>query len=197
MRNEVNLHCDGQSAGIIGSTFSRINLTYPDVMRRNRQPLQFGQALALAASQCAQCERCESDIRTKLLDWGMTDDETESIMARLKSDNYINEDRYAAAYARDKFAFNGWGRQKIAYMLKSKGIGGEAINTAIAGISDDDCRQALLRLLKAKARSLKGREPQSARAALLRLAACRGYEARLFFPIVDHVMSSAGDNDDD
>lgn len=164
-------------------------------MRRKRQPLEFGQALSMAASLCASCERCENDIRAKLLDCGMTGAEAETIIEKLKSENYLNEDRYAAAYARDKFSFNGWGRQKIAYMLKAKGVSGESISAATASIADDDCRQALLKLLRAKARTLAGRDPQAARAALLRLAASRGYEAGIFYPIVDQVMKGADDDD--
>ncbi len=149
----------------------------------------------MAASQCASCERCESDMRAKLLDWGMTEAEAETIIEKLKSEDYLNEDRYAAAYAHDKFSFNGWGRQKIAYMLKAKGVSSHAISAATASIADDDCRQTLLKLLRAKARSLAGRDPQATRAALLRLAASRGYEAGIFFPIVDQVMKGLGDED--
>ena len=166
-------------------------------MRKNKKPLPYEQALALAASQCAQCERCESDVHAHLIDWGMTEDEANTIMARLKSENYLNEHRFARAYARDKFAFNGWGRQKIAFMLKGKGVSSEAIAEATAAISDDDCRRTLHKLLTAKARSVAKREPRAARAALLRLAASRGFEPNLYFQAVDQIMSGTDSDDYD
>ena len=85
-----------------------------------RKPLSTEAALARAAALCSRSEQAESDVRTKILGWGVPPDDCNQILARLKSENFLSEERYARAYARDKFAFNGWGRQKIAFMLKAK-----------------------------------------------------------------------------
>ncbi len=159
-----------------------------------RKPISAEAALARAAALCSRSEQAESDVRTKILGWGVTPDDCDKILARLKSENFLSEERYARAYARDKFAFNGWGRQKIAFMLKAKGVSKPVIEAAIGGIAEADYHATLIKLLNAKARAVAGREPQQARAALLRLAASRGFEPSVFYPAVSQVL---GDNADD
>ncbi|HAN76897.1 MAG TPA: RecX family transcriptional regulator, partial [Bacteroidales bacterium] len=44
-------------------------------------------------------------------------DEISGIVEKLRAENYLNEARYAASFARDKFRFNKWGKNKIAFEL--------------------------------------------------------------------------------
>ena len=162
-----------------------------------RKPLSTEAALARAAALCSRSEQAESDVRTKILGWGVPPDDCNQILARLKSENFLIEERYARAYARDKFAFNGWGRQKIAFMLKAKGVSKPTIEAAIGGIAEADYRATLIKLLKAKARAVANRDPQQARAALLRLAASRGFEPNVFYPAVSQVLGGNADDYDD
>ena len=74
------------------------------------------------ATLCAQSEQAEGDLRKKLHDWGLSPTDTHHIIALLKQERYLNNERYARAYCRDKLRFNGWGRIKLAFMLKGKGI---------------------------------------------------------------------------
>ncbi|MCF0175882.1 MAG: RecX family transcriptional regulator, partial [Bacteroidales bacterium] len=72
---------------------------------------------------CSRREYCTSDVRKKALA-GMEGDvhAAEEIVASLLEDRYVDDLRYATAYAREKSAVNGWGEVKIRHMLSAKGI---------------------------------------------------------------------------
>ncbi len=147
-------------------------------------------AYTRAAALCSRSEHAMSDIMAKLTTWGLSAGQARGIVERLVSENFINEQRYAHAFAHDKHLYNGWGRIKIAYQLRAKGIDQQDIDDALADIDDDAYRDTLQRLLQAKWREVSGREPQLARAALLRFAASRGYEPPLIYPLVNNLIAS-------
>lgn len=159
--------------------------------KKPRKPLSPAAALAKAAALCARSEQASGDIYTKLLGWGLTADDADTVIDRLKTDNYLNDERYAMAYCRDKMRFNGWGRIKVAFMLKSKGIGKNHIEAALAQVDNEEYTATLRRLLCAKWRDVKGKEPAQARASMMRYAASRGFEPAVFYPIIDEVMADA------
>lgn len=148
-------------------------------------------AYTRAAALCSRSEHAISDIYTKLVTWGLAPSQARGIIDRLVSENFINEQRYAHAFAHDKHAYNGWGRIKIAYQLRGKGISQQDIDDAMADIDEDMYRAALIKMLQGKWREVSGREPQLARAAMLRFAASRGYEPSLIYDAVDQVINEA------
>ena len=89
--------------------------------------------------------------------------------------------------------FNGWGRIKVAFMLKSKGIGKSHIEAVLAEVNEEEYIATLRRLLQAKWRDVRGKEPMQARASMMRFAASRGFEPNVFYPVIDEVMG--GDSD--
>lgn len=156
------------------------------------------QALARLAALCSRGEQTESDLRSKLDRWGIEHTDADRIITRLKQDNFLSEERYARAFVRDKSRFNGWGRIKIAHALRQKKVSPEVVQQALDEELDaDDSRQTLMRLLQNKARSLAGREPRLARAALLRFAASRGFESELCYRCVDEVCRTMNIPDDE
>lgn len=123
---------------------------------------------------CSRREYSVSDIRKKLLkalDGDVT--EAEAILEGLVRDRYVDDLRYASAFARDKSSIAGWGRIKIRYMLSSKGISGDVVEKALEEVDLPKSDARLDRLLECKARSLAG-DPQR-RLKLLRFALGRGY----------------------
>ena len=104
---------------------------------------------------CSMREYCCSDIRKKIerLDAGGID--ADKIIATLCREKFIDETRYAAAFARDKSALQGWGPVKIAYALRSKGIEKETIDEAIGALDSEKSAEKLQSLLKNKYKGLK------------------------------------------
>ena len=152
-------------------------------------------ALNRAAALCARSEQAASDVRGKLLRWGLTPQQAQEVIDRLIDGGYLDDERYARAFVNDKFKFNGWGRIKIAYQLRAKGISQDCIDDALTLIDDESYEQALLQLLTAKASTLRGKEPQQARAALLRFATGRGYEPALCYRMTDNIIHNPNDFD--
>ena len=133
-------------------------------------------------------------MRKKLHDWGVSSSDADDIITRLQQERYLDNERFARAYCRDKLRFNGWGRIKIAFMLKGKGIEQESIDAALSEIDEEQYATILNEVLIAKVKTLKDKEPEQARASLLRFAASRGFEPALFFPAVSKIVSNNDEN---
>ena len=145
-------------------------------MNRPRQPLTPAQALNRAAALCARSEQAAGDIRDKLLRWGLDASDATRVLQQLVQQGFIDDRRYAGAFVKDRFAFNGWGRIKIAHQLHLKGIPADVIDEALMAIDEERYKQRLTELLRAKWRTVKDREPRAAWAAMMRFAASRGFE---------------------
>lgn len=124
---------------------------------------------------CSRREYCRQDIMKKVLAaLGGDADEAGRIIDRLVEEKYIDDLRYASAFARDKSSIAGWGATKIRYMLAAKGIDRETIAAALQEVDEGKASDRLEKLLSAKVRSLKD-DPQC-RMKLLRFALGRGYQ---------------------
>lgn len=132
-----------------------------------------------AAALCARSEQSSGDIREKLLKWGLVGNDVAMVLQQLVEQGFIDDSRFARAFVKDRFAFNGWGRIKIAHQLRLKGIPADVIDEAMTAIDEDAYRDRLLELLRAKWRAVKDREPRAAWAAMMRFAASRGFEASI------------------
>ena len=148
-------------------------------MNSPKRPLTPSQAQNRAAALCARSEQAPTDIRAKLIKWGLNTSDAARIVRGLTEQGFINEERYARAFVKDKFTFNGWGRIKIAHQLRLKGIPDATIQDAMTAIDEDAYHDRLVELLRAKWRTVSDREPRAAWAAMMRFAASRGFEASL------------------
>ena len=146
-------------------------------MNSSKQSLTPEQAMNRAATLCARSEQAPGDIREKLGKWGLSRTDADSVLHKLTVQGFLDESRFARAFVKDKFAFNGWGRIKIAYQLRQKGISAGVIEEAMTVIDEDSYRKRLVELLQAKWRTVMDREPRAAWAAMMRFASSRGFEA--------------------
>ena len=154
-----------------------------------RKPITPDNAFLRLATLCARCEQAEGDLRKKLHDWGLSASDANAVIARLKQEHYLDNERYARAYCRDKLRFNGWGRIKISYMLRGKGIEQEYIDAALAEIDEEQYVSILDDALASKAKTLQGKSPDQLRASLLRFAASRGFEPGIVFEALSRIIS--------
>lgn len=97
-----------------------------------------------ARRYCALSEQCETSVRQKLIAWGATVAEVEPIIGSLRADDYLNDSRYACAFAESKILQQHWGRQKVLYQLRLKHLSKEAIAAGMKMV-DDDTYYAILR----------------------------------------------------
>ncbi len=134
-----------------------------------------------ATSRCSQKEYCRSDIAQKLRTKGATSAEIEALLERLETERYIDEERYARAFVSDKFRFDHWGRIKIAYSLRQKGINAHTIEDALAQIDDDDYHQSLADFIASRRRTTKADSPYALNQKIARAAITRGFEPQMVF----------------
>lgn len=137
---------------------------------------------------CSRREYCRSDVMKKAVA-AMDGDQSEAarIVDILVEERYVDDLRYAAAFARDKSSISGWGRVKISHMLSAKGISRDIIKEALEEIDEEKASSRLDKLLQSKARSLKD-DPQ-AKLKLLRFALGRGYGYDEVKNIVDELIT--------
>lgn len=130
-----------------------------------------------AAVLCSQSEKCTSEIQEKLKLWGLNDDDSQSVIDELKREKYIDDERFARAYVKDKFRFNRWGKQKIEFMLRAKKIDQEILALAFEEIEEEGYADELLKLLEDKAKTIKAKDQYDKRNKLMRFAMGRGFES--------------------
>lgn len=150
--------------------------------------MDFNTAFNRAAALCAQQERCRSDIQDKLEAWQVEAGVAETVLEKLVNEKYIDERRFAGFYARDKFRFNKWGRNKIAWHLRQKKIDNAVIADVLSNLNDDEYQQTLFSLLKEKERSVAGRDFLKKKAALVRFAASKGFEYDQIMKTLDRLL---------
>jgi regulatory protein len=137
-----------------------------------------------AALLCSRSEKCSSEIVDKLKLWGLSADESESVIKKLISEKYLDNERFARAYAKDKFRFNRWGRQKIEYMLRAKHINQEIVKIALEEITDEGYADELLRLIADKEKTIKAKDRYDKRNKLMRFAMGRGFESGKIYAVL-------------
>ncbi|MFN5214342.1 MAG: regulatory protein RecX [Bacteroidota bacterium] len=144
------------------------------------------EAIEKARRYCAYQERCQSEVRSKLLEWGQRGLALEEIISDLITDDFINEERFACAYARGKFRLKKWGTQKIKHELKQRNISEYCIRKALNQIEQHDIKQALKDILTKKLKTLKDHNPLSRKHKLIAFAIRKGYSADLVYSVVNN-----------
>src|SRR5476651_694137 len=104
--------------------------------------------LTKAEHYCAYQERSQQEVRDKLYEWGLYPKSVENIISQLISANFINEERFAKAYAKGKFNQKGWGKIKIKQGLKLKQVPDVLIKKALQTIDPDDYLKTLEKVLQ-------------------------------------------------
>lgn len=123
---------------------------------------------------CAYQERCQEEVRRKLSLLGVRGVAAEWMIAELIAGRFINEERFARAFARGKFRINHWGRRKIEAALKAKKLSPACIRLGLGEISESDYRNKLKKLVEKPA----VKHAEDARRRFRQLIA-KGYEPAL------------------
>lgn len=128
---------------------------------------------------------CLDDVQKRLDRLDLTEDQRQEVLGRLLDEKYVDESRYAHAFANDKIRFSGWGRVKIGQALRQKHIPLTLISEALDEITDEECLDVLRPLLAAKRRSVRGSSTYEINGKLIRFALGRGFEYELIRQCLD------------
>ena len=137
--------------------------------------MEYSRSLSRLQRLCSKAEYCRADIYHKALkDLDGDASEAARLVDELVRDRYVDDSRYASAFAREKASLQGWGPVKIRFQLRAKGVSDADITAALEEIDSTAADARLERLLAAKARTLEG-DPRF-RLKLLKFGLSRGYE---------------------
>lgn len=142
-------------------------------------------ALALLKKYCAYQERSHQEVRTRLLRCGLRGNDLENLITKLIDENFLNEERFAIAFAGGKFRLKNWGRKKIEQQLKAKGISTYCIAKAMKEIDTPNYKKTMLILLEKKAAALKDKNIFTRMQKLSNYLIRKGYETELVFQHVN------------
>ena len=140
------------------------------------------------AALCSRSEQCSSDIRKKIKALGANSLTTERIIALLEKENFLSNERYARSFASEKFRINKWGKIKIRYYLKMKGLGEQVTEAALEAIDREAYVALLKKTMKEKAKGLKKVGKYQKMAQIIRFAQGRGFEPELIHRYLNEVL---------
>jgi regulatory protein len=156
-------------------------------MTFSKQPRYYSkkEAFLKASAFCAYQERTQQEVREKLYSYGLEEDDVEEVICRLIEENFINEERFAKAFAGGKFRMKKWGRIKIKQELKARGLSTYCINKGMQEINPEEYEQTLLALLEKKNREEKESVPMLRKQKLARFLLSKGYEQDLVWDAIN------------
>lgn len=141
-------------------------------------------ALAKAHHFCAYQERTQAEVRGKLQALELWDDAIEELIAQLITEGFINEERFAKAYASGKFRNLKWGKIKIKQGLKVHGLSDYCIKKGLAEIDDDHYAQTILKLIEKKMPTIKEKSLALKQQKMIKYLVGKGYEVGLAVEIL-------------
>lgn len=143
---------------------------------------------AKMARLCSRSEQCSADIRKKIIACDVADDTADEIIEKLVAEKFIDDERYVKAYVADKFKFNQWGRVKMRYYLRAKGLSDNVIEMGLDTIDEEKYKKILIKVMKSKAKSIKNKEKFQKMGQVIRFAQNRGFEPELIHRYLNSVL---------
>lgn len=134
---------------------------------------------------CIYQDRCHKEVHEKLYKLGFNQTERDEIVAYLIENNFLNEERFARNYARGRFYLKKWGKNKIAYELKIKGLNSKLIGYALEEIDEKDYLKTISELIRKKLKTLQKTDHLAKKAAVIRYLTAKGYETHLITEMLE------------
>ena len=127
------------------------------------------------AALCAQAEHCQQEMRDKMRRWELDETVQNRIIDRLIKERYVDDERYARAFVKDKIRYNKWGRRKVQQALWQKHVDADIQQRVLDEIDEKEYLDILRPLLKQKRKSIKAESDYELNQKLIRFALGRGF----------------------
>jgi regulatory protein len=137
---------------------------------------------------CAYQERSHKEVRTRLFEYGLDRNDVEEIIAHLITSNFLNEERYAKAFAGGKFRMKKWGRLKIIHALEAQGLTPRCINSGLKEIDEADYEKVIQEFLVRKNDEIIQDNMYAQRDKISKAAILKGYEPELVWKILRTIV---------
>ena len=131
-------------------------------------------------SYCQYQERCTKEVRKKLNTLKASTESIEKIIFFLTNNDFLNDERFVKFFIQGKLRIKKWGKIKLKYELKSRGINYQIIETFIKDIPDDEYISYFEEFSSNKIKFLKGTLEQKKR-SFINYFTYRGWENDLIY----------------
>jgi regulatory protein len=137
---------------------------------------------------CVYRERSHQEVRNKLFEYGLAPADADGLIAYLITSNFLNEERYAKAFAGGKFRMKNWGRLKIIHALEAQGLTTNCIKSGLKEIDEDDYEKTVRDFLIKKNKEIAEENIYAQRDKLSKAAILKGYEPELVWNILRAIL---------
>ena len=144
------------------------------------------EALTKIGAFCSYQERTQQEVRDKLYGYGLNKDAVEVIIVKLIQENFLNEERFAKAYAGGKFRIKNWGRRKIQEGLKNKQISDYCIRQAMKEISDADYTKTLVMLIEKRGLNEREKNDYKRKYKIAQYVIGKGFEPEFVWELINN-----------
>ena len=145
------------------------------MFQKSKKQVSEQEALLKLSALCSQSEHPSGEMMEKMRRWSMPQDEAERVLDRLIDERFVDDERFAEFFVRDKIRFDRWGRRKIEQALYRKGVARDIIARVLDEVPAEDYEEALRPLLVSKKRSVKADSEYELNGKLIRFALGRGF----------------------
>lgn len=143
------------------------------------------EAYLTLAALCARSEHCQWEMLEKMRRWELDDAAQARVMARLVKERYVDDERYARAFVKDKVRYNKWGRRKVEQALWQKRIDDDIRERVLDEVDKEEYLNVLRPLLKQKRKSIKAENDYELNQKLVRFALGRGFTYDIIRQCID------------
>lgn len=133
------------------------------------------EAYLTLSALCAQAEHCQWEMTEKMRRWELTEEAQARVMQRLVSERYVDDERYARAFVKDKVRYNKWGRRKVEQALWQKHIDESVRQQVLDEVGDDEYISILRPMLQQKRKSTKASSDYELNGKLIKFAMSHGF----------------------
>lgn len=139
---------------------------------------------------CAYQERSQFEVRNKLYEYGVFNEDAENIITQLIQENFLNEERFALAFARGKFRIKRWGRIKIKLELKQHKVSEYCISKALKQIDGNEYFATLEKIIEKKTKEIKESNKIKKQYKIIKYAMSRGYEQDIIMDAIKNLENN-------
>ena len=137
------------------------------------------------AALCANAEHCQHEMLEKMRKWEVAETVQARVMARLVKERYVDDERYARAFVKDKIRYNKWGRRKVQQGLWMKHIDTDIQQRVLDEIDEKEYLAVLRPLLQQKRRTIRAASDYELNQKLVRFALSRGFDFQIIRQCLD------------
>ena len=146
------------------------------------------EALVKIQHYCAYQERSHKEVKNKLFEYGLYASEVDEILAQVITDGFLNEERFAKAFAGGKFRIKKWGRLKIKQELEMLGLTSRCVASGLKEIDASDYKKALKALIRKKASQITEKNEFKRKSLVARFVIGKGYESEIVWEMVKELV---------